>query len=174
MCVWASRHHSSLATQIVFRCFDISHQVLQIKIELQSQMWKDSIFHTRPQSFSLFLHKFFCKKPLRLDTRLSPKQNFYIALEYILLKHKNKLYIFLGNKSILVHSSIFLKTIWNKWPYLSAKLFLSCVCWQLIKCIYQEKGQEYHFLPFLESILNHGHLWWKNIFLPDVFSSGEV
>lgn len=64
---------------------------------------------------------------------------------------------FLGHKSILVHNFIFLKTIWNKWPYLSAKLFLSCVCWQLIKCTYQEKGQEYHFLPFLESILNHVH-----------------
>lgn len=56
-------------------------------------MWKDNILHTRPQSFSLFLHKFL-QKAIETWHQIIPPQNLYIALEYILLKHKNKLYLF--------------------------------------------------------------------------------
>lgn len=52
------------------------------------------VFCTLDPRVSACFYTNFCKKPLRLDTRLSPKQNLYIALEYILLKHKNKLHLF--------------------------------------------------------------------------------
>lgn len=109
-CLWASRYHSSVATQIVFKQLGISYQVLQIKFEMHSQMWKDSTLWS--QSPGWFLHKFL-QKAIESWHQIIHQMKYIYGIWNISYKHKNELY-FSGSWNILHNNFNFLKSFRKK------------------------------------------------------------
>lgn len=153
-CLWASRYPSSVATQIVFKQLGISYQVLQIKFEMHSQMWKDSTLWS--QSPGWFLHKFL-QKAIESWHQII-RQMKYIWFE---ISHTNiKMNYIFQEVEILLYATILTSLKVSEKSGLAFQqkcsvLILFLMAAKKSSCLYR-KDSETRF-PVLMIILNCGH-----------------